>query len=208
MVWEFLLFLQIDVAYLEPLVEVIYQGDLANTPPVGLHTIMWGAGIQKNPLTGQRLTDMEMMAVGFELLDRAAAWLKHKETARLRLEKMVIWKSADNLIWALKGGKASSAFAAFEQGAILVIYEGEPFEAEGGVSYPIGVSRSNKHDNPHVGDLVDEITDQSVMAEVDLWFRHEAGFISGRGGYKAPFYEPSKADLMDLAMAIDKVWKR
>lgn len=84
MVWEYLLFLKIDVAYLSDLIEVIHQGDLARTDPIGIHALLWGAGLQKNPLTGQRLTDMEMIAIGFDLLDRAAAWLKH--------------------IWAIRGG--------------------------------------------------------------------------------------------------------
>lgn len=190
MLWEYLLFLKIEVAYLSDLIEVIHLGDLARTDPIGIHTLLWGAGLQKNPLTGQRLTDMEMVAVGFELLDRAAAWLKHKAVLKTELDEKVIWKSEDSLIWAIKGGSASLNFAAYDMGARIVVFEGEPFETEKGISYPMGASRAPEWKEPHLGELiVDAAFASQVAKELALWFRHNDGFFAGRGSRKAPCYD-------------------
>lgn len=209
MLWEFLLFLQIDVDYLADLIEVVHQGDLARTDPIGIHTLLWGGGLQKNPLTGQRLTDMEMVAIGFELLDRAAAWLKHKAILKVELDKKVIWKSDDGLIWAIKGGSAPLNFAAYDMGARIVVFEGEPFETDKGISYPMGASRAPEWKEPHLGELIIGINSASPVAqELALWFRHNDGFFTGRGSRKAPCYDLPKTDLVSLAIFFDMAWDR
>lgn len=209
MVWEYLLFLKIDVAYLSDLIEVIHQGDLARTDPIGIHALLWGAGLQKNPLTGQRLTDMEMIAIGFDLLDRAAAWLKHKTVLSTELDEKTVWKSEDGLIWAIRGGSAALNFAAYDEGARIVVFEGEPFETDKGTSYPMGASRAPEWKEPHLGNLIIDVhSDSPVAQELALWFRHNAGFFTGRGSRKAPCYDLPKTDLIALAIFFDMAWDR
>lgn len=209
MLWEYLLFLEVDVAYLEPLINVIYMGDLTITDPIGIHSILWGAGLNKNLLTGQRLSDMEMIAVGFQLLDRVDAWLKHKVEKQAELDEKVIWKSDDGLIWAIRHGSASLNFAAYEAGARIVVFEGETFETDEGTSYPVGSSRAPEWKEPHLGELVDSAVSTSPVAqELALWFRHNSGFFSGRGSRKAPCYELLKVDLVTLAVFFDMAWDR
>jgi hypothetical protein len=209
MLWEYLLYLGIDVSYLSPLIKVIWQGDLARTEPVGIHSILWGGGLQKNLLTGQRLTDMEMVAVGFDLLDRAAAWLKHKVETKAELDEKVIWKSDDKLIWAIRGGTPSVTFSAYDKGARIVVFEGEPIKTPEGISYPMGASRAPEWKEPHLGKLVDLVLSSSPVAkELTLWFRHQDGFFAGRGSRKAPCYELPKCDLKDLATFFNTAWKR
>lgn len=209
MLWERLVYRGIEVAYLEPLIHVIWQGDLARTDPVGIHSILWGAGLQKNPLTGQRLTDMEMIAIGFDLLDRAAVWLKHKAEKTLELKDKVVWQSDDNLIWAIKHGTASTSFAAYDEGARIVVFKGEPFETDEGISHPMGASRSPEWKEPHLGELLTGVNPLSpVASELALWFRHEGGFFVGRGSKKAPCYDLPKADLIALAIFFDMAWER
>jgi len=209
MLWEYLLFLQIDVTYLSPLIEIIYQGDLARTDPVSIHSILWGAGLQRNLLTGQRLTDQEMIATGFEILDRVAAWLKHKFELSAELVDKVIWKSDDNLIWAIRGGTASLNFAAYDEGARIIVFEGEPFNTNVGTSYPVGANRAPEWQEPHLGKLIDSVVSTSPVAqELALWFRHNAGFFAGRGSRKAPCYELLKVDLIALATFFDMAWDR
>lgn len=209
MLWEYLLYLEIDVAHLAPLIEIIHQGDLARTDPIGIHSIIWGAGLQKNLITGQRLTDQEMITVGFELLDRVGSWLKHKAYLAVELNKKVIWKSDDNLIWAIRNGSASLNFAAYEAGSRIVVFEGETFETDEGTSYPVGASRAPEWQEPHLGELVDSVLPSSPVAdEFALWFRHNDGFFTGRGSRKAPCYVLPKVDLIVLAVFFDMAWGR
>lgn len=209
MAWEYLLFLQIDVTYLSSLIEVIHMGDLAITDPVGIHVILWGAGLQKNPLTDQRLTDQEMIATGFDLLDRAAAWLKHKAILSTELDEKVIWKSDDNLIWAIRGGTTALNFAAYDEGARIVVFEGDPFDTDEGISYPMGASRSPEWKEPHLGEMITDVNSASpISKELCMWFKHNSGFFAGRGSRKAPCYELPKADLIALAIFFDMAWDR
>ncbi len=213
MVWQHLLGLGVEGGYLKPLIEVIYQGDLARTEPVGIHALLWGTETRKNPVTGQRLTDLEMMAVGFDLLDRAAAWLKRKAEVAAELAPLVVWKSEDGLVWAIRGGSASTNFAAYEQGCRLAVYEGEPIELAEGVTYSMGASRAPEWQSPHLGDLVEKVLraidcPDAVASELDLWYRHQDGFFVGRGGKKAPHFEPPGVDLAEVARVLDEVWER
>lgn len=211
MLWKYLLYLEIDVVHLKPLVEVIHAGDLAKTDPCGIHVAFWGARLRKNQVTGQRLTDIEMIAIGFELLDRVAAWLKHKAEKQVELDEKTIWKSDDNLVCAIQNGSASLSFAAYEEGARIVVFEGEPFETKEGTSYPMGVSRAPGWNEPHLGDLVSLATPFPTFAmqqEFDLWFKHNGGFFAGRGSSKAPCYKKPQVKLIELAQIINKMWKR
>lgn len=213
MVWEYLVALGVVVSYLEPLIEVIYQGDLARTEPVGIHTLLWGTMTRKNLVTGQRLTDQEMMAAGFDLLDRADAWLKRKAEVAAELAPLVVWKSEDGLVWAIRGGSASTNFAAYEQGCRVAVYEGKPVSLPAGVTYSMGASRSPEWKSPHLGDLVEKVLRVSdgpdaVADELEMWYRHQDGFFAGRGGPKAPNFEPPRVDLAEVARVLDMCWRR
>ena len=61
---EALAALGLDVDHLEPLIEEILRGDQGHASRLGIHALLWGTGVRKNPLTGQRLSDEEMLAVG------------------------------------------------------------------------------------------------------------------------------------------------
>ena len=203
----------LNVRHLKPLVITILEGDQGLTPQVGLHSILWGAGLQKNPLTGQRMSDQEMLAIGFQLLDRAAAWLLHKAEAAAELEDKVIWKSGDGAIWAIKGGKNSTSFAAYDQGAKVVVYESEPFEVNGSLTYPVGMSRSPHCTAPHLGEIAERIIKrsfydelESVCKEMETWYRHQDGFYAGRGSKAAPCPDPFEADLVLIAKEVDRAW--
>jgi hypothetical protein len=213
MCWDRLLYLGADVAHLHPLMRIIHQGDVGKSDPVGIHAILWGAGLQKNPLTGQRLTDYEMLAVGFEILDRAAAWLKHKSEMAKELAKKVVWKSDDGFVWAIKGGSAAMSFAAYAEGCRVVVFEGEPVElGDGKVTYPVGASRAPEWQEPHLGDLVEAILKQEcrigMVTELESWFKHSSGFFAGRGTRKAPMYESCKVDLIAIAKAVNECYSR
>lgn len=215
MVWRHLLSLGEDVAHLQPLIEVIYQGDLGKAAdPTGIHALLWGAGLMRNRVTGQRLTDYEFMAVGFELLDRSTAWLKRKAEVKADLAEKVVWKSADGLVWAIKGGNASTNFAAYEEGCRVAVFEGDPIQLPEGTTYPVGAFRAAEWQEPHLGLVINEILTDSivfsdeVLSELNLWFRHNDGFFVGRGTAKGPVFEPPKADLMEIAKAISSVWRR
>ncbi len=216
MTWEHLLSLEleIDVAHLEPLIEIVYQGDLGHVDPVGIHGLLWGFGIRAKKGLGQRLSDQEAMAWGFELLDLSATWLKRQVEVKAELAEKVIWKSDDNLVWAVKHGSAGTSFTAYAEGARLVVFEAEPIELDEGISYPVGVSRANEWQSPNIGQLISEILhmadnyDPAVIAEIESWFVHPGGFFAGRGTAKGPMFEKPKTDLITLTTAIDNAWKR
>lgn len=213
MLWLRLLSLKIEVGYLEPLIEIIYQGDLGRVDLVGIHASFWGFGIRSEENLGRRLNDQERMAWGFELLDISATWLERKVELKAELAQKVIWKSNDNLVWAVENGSGGTSFAAYSEGARLVVFFGEPIELDEGTTYPVGVSRANEWPEPDIGQLVDEILnmpggDPAVCAEIETWFVHPAGFFAGRGTAKGPMFEPPKAGLMAIAASIDDAWHR
>lgn len=211
MCWEALVALGLDVDHLEPLIEEVLRGDQGHTSRLGIHALLWGTGVRKNPLTGQRLSDEEMLAAGFDLLDRAAAWLKREVEVQAELDEKVVWKSKDGYIWAIANGSAGSGFAAYERGARVVVFQGEPIELPEGVSYPLGASRSPEWQEPHLGELVDKILGgefSELEAELSLWFKHNAGFFVGRGTSKSPKFKPPQAGLIEIAQALNSVWRR
>jgi hypothetical protein len=210
MCWEALLAKGIDVGYLEPLINVIHEGDLGRTPPVGLHGLFWGFAIRYKADAGRSLTDQQLMDAGQELIDMAATWLKRVSENDKELSEKVIWTSPDKFVWAIQYGSAGSTFAAYTRGARIVVFEGEPFDSQEGLSYPVGASRAPEWKSPHLGKLVEAAStaNPDLRPELDMWYRHQAGFFAGRGTQKGPNTEPPKADLISLARAIDEVWSR
>jgi hypothetical protein len=204
-------------AYLQPLIDIVFCGDTGRkesgadwSRDVGLHALLSGYklwfGEQVKPVP-----DENILAWAFGILDILNARLKSQAKIKAELSGKVVHKSLDGLVWAIKHGSTGSSFAAFEEGARLVVFEGEPLEVEGGTTYPLGVMRSGEWQEPHVGELVERAIAHSmrgVEAELSTWFKHPAGFFAGRGTAKAPVFKPVEVDLGFIARLIDGVWKR
>lgn len=222
-VFEFLLSQSSTVEYLSPLVDLIFQGDTGRSEAnfsreLGIHALLSGFKATKK-------TDLEILTFGFLILDSLNLRLQNQTKAKVELAEKVVYKSKDNLIWAIKHGSAGSSFAAFEEGARVVIFEGEPIEVEGGITYPIGIMRAGEWQEPNCGELAKRLLEIAeyelasgtsgdfsfeslIQEEISKWFLHPAGFFAGRGTAKAPVFEPVKVDLEELARAIDGVWQR
>lgn len=188
--------------YLAPLVGLIYAGDTGKSEAnlsrsVGIHALL-------SARKARRTSDADLMAWGFDVLDDLAACLKARDDARLSLAQHTVYKSPDGLVWALDGAPQGATFAAFEEGARLVVFHSEQ---PGTVS--AGCMRGGEQQEPNIGDLVRDIHDNSEMrAELDRWFLHPAGFFAGRGTAKAPDSTPLTVSVADIASAIDYYWSR
>lgn len=216
-VFDYLLPRNPTIAYLSPLIELIFAGDTGRqeanySRELGLHALLSGF---KSSASDKdiKLQDQTIMMFGFDLLDMMESRLRHQAVAKAELAEKVIYKSDDNLVWAILEGSQGSSYAAYEEGARIVIFQGEPIETENGLSYPVGIMRSGEWQEPHCGQLVQLVQnnlegDEPMYHELNRWFRHNSGFFAGRGTAKAPVYEPAIINLGLLAMMIDGVWKR
>lgn len=213
MVWLQLIGFGQDLEYLKPLIDEIHQGDLARTPAVGIHSLMRGWKIVAADEFNFKLSDYGIYSYGQAILSGIAADLKKKASDKLELDQVVIWKSDDGLIWAIKGGSVGTSFAAYDEGARVIIFEGKPITlADDTITYPVGASRAPEWQDPDLGELVSQIIDGSgdepLRYELGRWYRHNAGFYAGRGGQKAADERPLHIGLKDLAWAFHTIWKR
>ena len=218
MVYEFLIFRKIEVEYLKPLVELVYQGDIfgsgaKQSQQLGIHALLSAYKHEKH-------TDLEILHWGFELLDDLAGLLNRRAVASVELAEKTVYTSADGLLIAVSGGGQTVTRAAEETGVRLVVFLGKPIEDTEGniVSRPVGINRMGGFEvkSPHCGDLVtDAITlalvrnDKEVVKELESWFRHGSGFFAGRGTGKA--MNPSSISgecFLAIAYLLDEVWKR
>lgn len=187
---------------LAPLIGLIYAGDTGKSEAnlsrsVGIHALL-------SCRKARRETDAALMAWGFEVLDDLASHLKARAEARLSLAQHTVFKSPDGLVWALEGAPQGATFAAFEEGARLVVFHSEQ---PGTVS--VGCMRGGEQSDPHVGDLVGLVHDNAeLQAELERWFRHPAGFFAGRGTAKAPDPTPLTVSIVDIASELDYYWSR
>lgn len=218
LVYEHVLKIGIDASHLEPLIDLIFCGDTGRSGAdfsrdLGIHALLSGYKVWFAETNNVRFApDEAIMAWGFGLLDALDTRLKNQARIKAELSSKVVYKSADNLVWGIRFGSSGSSFAAFELGARLVVFEGEPVEVEGGTTYPVGIMRAGEWNEPHTGELsqtlMDASDDQDVIEELGRWFRHPAGFFSGRGTPKAPVFEPVTVDLVNLAALFDETWER
>lgn len=220
-----------DLDYLLPLIKLIFAGDTGRreadaSRELGLHAIFsgWKAwNKEQNP--DDRLPDSVIMAYGFGLLDVLEVRLRRQAEARAELSEKTVYKSDDGLLWAIRHGSSGSTFAAYDEGARIVVFEGEPLEVDGGLTFSIGIMRAGEWTEPHAGQLVDKVIEMlnydlvsgvillpdfeiKAKEELSRWFKHPAGFFSGRGTAKAPVFEPVEVDLEKLAGLIDSAWIR
>lgn len=221
-VYEYLISQGKEIEYLCPLVDLVFAGDTGraeanHSRELGLHAILGAERSMYKDKHGKFMPDQEVLSAGFDLLDLLAYRLKKQAEAHAELEAKTVYKSADGLVWGIKHGSFGSSMAAQEEGAVLVVFEGEPIEGDDGeiVSYPIGVWRQGQEvTEPHTGKLVetvladDNLHPAGLKNELARWFRHNAGFFSGRGTAKAPNPTPVEVDLETVAAAIDLAWQR
>lgn len=191
--------------YLEPLVNLITAGDTGDptaneSREIGIHALLSGF-----KAIG-RQSDQKILEFGFMLLDTIELNLRRKDEARKELKEKVVYKSDDGLVWAIYHGSTGSTFAAYDEGARIVVFEGKPIDLEGGTTYPVGIMRAGEWTEPHVGKLAEAVT--AAFPEVESWFKHNGGFFAGAGTDKAPRFTPPNFKLEELARAIDKAWKR
>lgn len=193
---------------IEDLVRLVFNGDTggnewgaAYSRTVGIHALL---SAQK----AKRLSDAELLAYGYQILDDLAAHLIARDEARRTLAQHTVYASEDGLVRGLSGAPQGATFAAFEAGARLVVFHSE---APGTVS--VGVMRGGEGDEPHCGALVSLLIIEGgagdlLSAELDTWFRHPAGFFAGRGTAKAPDPRPLAVSAAEIAAAIDEAWRR
>ena len=195
-----------ELDHLAPLNALILNGDTGGrnygaewSRLTGIHALL---SVRK----ARRETDDQLLAWGMAVLDDLAAHLKARDDARRTLDTHMIYQSTDGLFVALRNAPQGATFAAFEQGARLVLFANEAENA-------IGLMRAGEWQEPHCGGLVDLlIVDSQVSADIitetDTWFLHPAGFFAGRGTKKAPRSDPIACDLIALARAVDRGWQR
>lgn len=224
-VWQYLVFAFAtpELLNLHPLIDLIFYGDTGRpeanpSRELGIHALL-------SAFKSTRPSDQAIMDYGFTILDALNSRLQAQAKARAELNEKTVYKSLDGLVIAIKHGSAGSSFAAYDEGARLVVFEGEPIEVEGGITYPIGLMRGGEYQEPHCGELVEKIIEicdyefasgtigdfrfeASLKEELSRWFLHPAGFFAGRGTAKAPVFEPVTIDLVELAKMIDKAWSR
>lgn len=199
-----------DLEYLAPMIDLIYAGDTGKPAAnesrrIGIHALLSATRAQYRP------DDSRILGFGFDVLDRLAAHLRASAEARASLDAHTVYTSADGLIVALRDAPQGATFAAYEQGARLVVFADYAKNA-------IGVMRGGEGADVHVGGLVssllndydcglDDIT-PAMFDELCTWYRHQAGFFAGRGTDKAPSDKPIAVDLRTVAAAIDWAWAR
>jgi hypothetical protein len=200
---------------LEPLIDLIYQGDTGK--PEANQSRLTGIHALLSAQKAKRLTDQELIAYGFSILDDIAASLLARQEARRTLEAHTVYTSEDRLLVALHNAPQGATWAAFEQGAQLVVFYTESPDVP---TYARGIMRASEYTQPHCGELIGLVLDSCgsgvyppndecrTCNEVKHWYRHEAGFFAGNGTAKAPNPNPMMADIIDIAAAIDSVWQR
>lgn len=208
------------IDHLLPLVLLVFAGDTGRkdygaefSRELGLHALLSAFKSDWKERNGCFPPDENVLKWGYSILDLMDLRLGNQAKAKAELDEKTVYKSDDGLLWAIKYGEVGSSFAAFEQGARLVVFEGEPAEIGDITTYPIGIQRAGEWQEPNVGELVtlldEKLSDGSnLQKEISTWFKHNAGFFTGRGTAKAPCGDPVKIDLSILAELIDRVWKR
>lgn len=210
-----------ELVHLAPLNALILHGDSGSrsygaewSRLVGIHALL-------SARKARKAGDLALLAWGMDILDDLAEHLTARYEAKEALNAHTVYRSDDGLIVALKEAPPYATSAAHEQGARLVL-----FQSSSEATNAIGIMRAGEWQEPHCGELVGAILDQApairmantyvtttmavqaLFAELATWYRHEAGFFSGRGTAKAPDLRPIAADLADIAKAIDYAWSR
>jgi len=193
-----------DLRHLKPLIELVLAGDTGNalanpSRQLGIHALLsaWKA---------RRVSDDLLLMRGFDVLDDLAQRLLDQQEATASLDTHTVYRSADGLLIALDGAAQGATFAAFEVGALLVVWH-SPSEA----TIAVGINRAPESgiDCGRVVAAAIQSTDQhGVVDELVTWFCHNSGFFAGRGTPKAPDATPLHAPIQTIAAALDAAWER
>lgn len=201
------------ILHLRPIIDLIYAGDTGRheadqSRATGIHALL---SVKK----ARRASNEELLAFGYDLLDMLAERLRAQSVARQELASKVVYRSDDGLIVAIKDGSPGSTFAAYEDGAWLVLFQSSMPEVP---TNAIGIMRGGESQEPHAGGLVGAVLEDmeyhsehihsAIYDELATWYRHEAGFFAGRGTAKAPDARPITVDLAEVARLIDRAWGR
>lgn len=204
-----------ELSYLAPLNALILNGDTGGknygagwSRLTGIHALL---SVRK----ARKETDLDLLSWGFSILDDLDSYLKARQEARDTLDQYTVYQSTDYLVRGLAGAPQGATFAAFEEGARLVVFTSQ---SEGTVA--CGVMRGGESQEPHTKSLVLSILnnaecnvgpfawDSEEFRELARWFNHNAGFFSGRGTAKAPDPTPLTADFKAICAALDSAWPR
>lgn len=196
---------EIDLGYLQPLIDLVFAGDTgkpeaAQSRQIGIHALLsaWKAA---------RWPDEILITWGYEVLDDLAAHLLRAYEARQTLDAHTVYRSADGLLIALDKAPQGATQAAFEAGALLVVWH-NPMEA----TVAVGLNRAPES-GIHCGELaamvgVAQPLGSPIETELRSWYKHPSGFFAGRGTPKAPDDRPLAVPVANLAAALDTAWGR
>lgn len=190
---------------LERLVALITDGDGRNISDarvrasydVGIHALVaqWRS---------DRMPDAEIVERASFLLDTLYARYQRIDAAAREYEEKAVWKSADNEVILLVDAPASATWYAYEREHKIVIFCSQ-------MEHTVAVG-ANRHPESlvHLGEVVecilarDDIPD-AVREELQRWYRHPAGFFTGRGSLKSPDPTPCALEtIMKIADLIDE----
>lgn len=198
--------------YLAPLIALIYAGDTGKpdanpSRQLGIHALLsaWKA---------RKVADTALIAIGYDVLDDLAAHLKRASEAAASLDTHTVYRSEDGLLIALDGAAQGATFAAFEAGALLVVWH-SPMDS----TVSVGINRAPESGIDCGGLILGLLNDSEcgvgpveyggpVYLELCTWFRHNSGFFAGRGTAKAPDARPLACPIADIAAALDAAWQR
>lgn len=214
-VWQWLAKEGAPVEHLEPLALLAYAGDNALKEhgadfsyEMGPHALLSGYKESYKATNGTFAPDNDVYSWMSGLLDILDTWLKHQVAAQAELATKTVYKSSNGQVVVLRHASTSASFAAYEAGATLVIFEGEPIVSDGEISsYPVGISRHPEAVKPHIGNLINAIIqdsdDETLKQELESWFKHNGGFFAGRGTGKAQDPRPISIDIANLAQLVE-----
>jgi hypothetical protein len=196
-----------DMEYLGPLVALICAGDTGSPAAresrvVGIHALLsaWKArGI---------IDDLHLIDRGYDVLDDLAEHLLRAQEARESLTQYTVYTSADGRLVALDQAGQGATHAAFEAGALLVVWHNPIPDVP---TVAVGINRAPES-GIDCGRLVKAAmwnsAGMSVWEELSTWYRHNSGFFAGRGTPKAPDPRPLGVPLTEIAAALDAAWER
>lgn len=171
----------------------------------GVHALLSGYKSQ-----AQSPSSADVLAYGCGLLDTLERYLANQAEAQRQYREKVVYRSDDERLVALKQGTRRLTDAALRDGAQIVVFEGRPEEAQGTLSYSIGIVRARGYQGPHAGALAERAARRrpELGEEIERWYKHPAGFFAGRGTAKKPDLRPVTIDVVALAREIDAAWDR
>lgn len=199
--------------HLEPIVELIDAEHTAKPHEFTEASRLYGLHALYQALSRESQSDNQRLYWGYYLLDRIERVIQLNREARDLVKKHTVYRSDDGAVVALQNVPQECHLAAFEDGAILVLFCNLDDRA-------IGCIRKNDRAIPHVGNLIADVitvlqtehqaepTVSGYIDELNTWFCHPAGMYAARGTNGFPSQDPIKVDIRIIAKLVDTAWKR